>query len=447
MARLFGTDGVRGVANQELTPELAFVLGRAGAMVLSNGSSRPRFLIGRDTRISGQMLEAALVSGVTSAGADALLVGVVPTPAVAFLTKALQCDAGVMISASHNPVEDNGIKFFAADGFKLPDQVEDEIEALVYQPPNGARPIGAEVGRVIQRPDGLQKYISELCSRVPVKLDGMHIALDCANGAASECAPEILRRLGARVTVIHNDPDGTNINVECGSTHIESVQALVKAVGADIGIAHDGDADRIIAIDHRGEVVDGDHILAICGLRLLKQGKLPHNKIAATVYSNGGLVQAFREAGGDVVITAAGDRYVLEAMLKEGLVLGGEQSGHIIFLSDSTTGDGILSALKLLEVMVDTGQPLEELARVMPVFPQALVNVPVRSKDHWNSQPEIAAAVEEAEKQLAPYGRLFVRPSGTEPVIRIMGEHPDRDLVETAVRRVADQIHASLGVE
>lgn len=447
MARLFGTDGVRGIANQELTPELAFALGRAGAVVLANGSSRPRVLIGRDTRISGQMLEAALVAGVTSAGADAVLVGVVPTPAVAFLTKALKCDAGAMISASHNPVEDNGIKFFASDGFKLPDQVEDEIEALVHQPPNGPRPIGAEVGRVIERSDALQMYINELCSRVPVNLDGLHIALDCANGAASVCAPEILRRLGARVTVIHNDPDGTNINVECGSTHLESVQTLVKAVGADLGIAHDGDADRIIAIDHRGEVVDGDHILAICGLRLLKQGRLPHNRIAATVYSNGGLVQVFREAGGDVVITAAGDRYVLEAMLKEGLVLGGEQSGHIIFLGDSTTGDGILSALKLLEVMVESGQTLEELARVMPVYPQSLVNVPVRDKNGWNSQPEIAAAVEEAEHQLAPYGRLFVRPSGTEPVIRVMGEHPDRELVEVAVRHVADRISAYLGAE
>lgn len=451
MTRMFGTDGVRGVANQELTPELAFALGRAGALVLGNlgGNTKvkPKVLIGRDTRISGEMLEAAMVAGVTSAGADAVLVGVVPTPAVAYLTQTLQCDAGVMISASHNPVEDNGIKFFAANGFKLPDEVEDEIEALVVNPPNGDRPVGKDVGRVIQRSDGLDKYITALCSKVPISLGGLHIALDCANGAASVCAPEILRRLGARVTVIHNDPDGTNINVECGSTHPESVQALVKAVGADIGIAHDGDADRIIAVDHQGNLVDGDKILSICGLNLLRAGKLTHNKIAATVYSNGGLVKVFRDMGGDVVITPAGDRYVLEAMLAEGLVLGGEQSGHIIFLEDSTTGDGILSALKLLQVMTETGQSLAELAAVMPVFPQSLVNVRVRTKDGWNTEPEIAVTVEEAEHRLSPDGRLFIRPSGTEPVIRVMGEHPDPDLLEATVQLVAQRIQSCLGVE
>lgn len=451
MKRMFGTDGVRGVANAELTPELAFALGRAGALVLSQGCSdsacKPRVLIGRDTRISGEMLEAAMVAGVTSAGADAVLVGVVPTPAVAFLTQALNCQAGVVISASHNPVEDNGIKFFASNGFKLPDEVEDEIETLVHNPPNGARPTGADVGRVIHCTDGLRRYMDHLCQVVPVDLKGLHIALDCANGAASVCAPEVLRRLGARVTVVHNDPDGVNINVECGSTHPESVQALVKTVGADLGIAHDGDADRVIAVDHTGEIVDGDKILAICGLHLLKQGRLPHGKIAATVYSNGGLIKAFRAFGGDVVITPAGDRYVLEAMLKEGLALGGEQSGHIIFLSDSTTGDGILSALKLLQVMVETGRPLAELAEVMPVFPQTLVNVRVRSKTGWESEPEIASTVEEAKQRLAPEGRLFIRPSGTEPVIRVMGEHPNAELVMWAVRRVADCIQALLGMD
>ena len=375
MQRLFGTDGLRGVANQELTPELAFALGRAGALVLShrgNGKQRQRarVLVGRDTRISGEMLEAAMVAGITSAGADAVLVGVVPTPAVAFLVQVLDCDAGAVISASHNPVEDNGIKFFAADGFKPPDEVEDEIAALVYNPPNGARPIGAQVGRVISCSNGLERYIRRLCDIVPVDLTGIHVALDCANGAASVCAPEILRRLGARLTVIHNDPDGININVECGSTHPESLQALVQAAGADLGIAHDGDADRVIAVDHTGRIVDGDKILAICGLQLLKAGELPQRKIAATLYSNGGLVKAFRDAGGDVVTTPPGDRCVLEAMLEHGLVLGGEQSGHIIFLRDSTTGDGILSALKLLDVMVQTGQPLAELAEVMPVFPK-----------------------------------------------------------------------------
>lgn len=452
MARMFGTDGVRGVANRELTPELAFALGRVGALVLSQKSgtgvhTRPRVLIGRDTRVSGEMLEAAMVAGVTSAGADALLVGVVPTPAVAFLTRALNCDAGVVISASHNPVEDNGIKFFAANGFKLPDEVEDEIEALVHNPPTDGRPIGAAVGRVIHGEGERQRYIDHLCALVPVDLSGLHIALDCANGAASVCAPDILRRLGARVTAFYNQPDGTNINVNCGSTHPASLQALVREVGADLGIAHDGDADRVIAVDHFGAIVDGDKIMAICGLDLLHRGRLPHGKIAATAYSNGGLIKAFRDAGGDVVITPAGDRYVLEAMLREGLALGGEQSGHIVFLQDSTTGDGILSALKLLEVMVRTGQPLAELARVMPVFPQALVNVRVRSKDGWDSVPEIAAAVEDAVHRLGAEGRLFIRPSGTEPVIRIMGEHPDADVVHSAVSRVAASIQACLGME
>ncbi|HHT72358.1 MAG TPA: phosphoglucosamine mutase [Firmicutes bacterium] len=451
MKRMFGTDGVRGVANEELTPEIAFALGRAGALVLSRGrsseSGKAKVLIGRDTRISGEMLEAALVAGVTSAGADAVLVGVMPTPAVAFLTQELKCDAGVVISASHNPVEDNGIKFFAANGFKLPDELEDEIEALVHNPPNGPRPIGAEVGRVIRCEDGLRRYIAYLCQAVPVDLKGIHVALDCANGAASACAPEVLRRLGARVTVIHNDPDGTNINLECGSTHPESVQALVQAVGADLGIAHDGDADRVIAVDHTGALVDGDRILSICGLDLLSRGELAQGKIAATAYSNGGLIKAFRDAGGDVVITQAGDRYVLEAMLKEGLVLGGEQSGHIIFLRDSTTGDGILSALKLLEVMARTGKPLAELAKVMPVFPQALVNVRVRDKNGWDSTPEIAATVEEAKQALAPEGRIFIRPSGTEPVIRIMGEHPNGELVNSTVQKVAECIQICLGMD
>lgn len=443
MGRLFGTDGVRGVANQDLTPELAFKLGRAGAHVLTDGHSKPRILIGKDTRVSGDMLEAALSAGITSVGADVLLLGVVPTPAVAFLTKFLQVDAGVMISASHNPVEDNGIKFFNKTGFKLTDTTEDAIEALLET--ELPRAIGKDVGIIQQDFSAISNYKRHLVSGFSHDLSGVHIALDCANGAAYELAPEILQELGAKVTVINNHPTGTNINVDCGSTHPEVVASLVKQTGADIGITHDGDADRVLAVDENGNLVDGDQILTICGLEMLAKGELNNKSIAATVYSNGGLREAFSRAGADVILTAAGDRYVLEAMCQNNLTLGGEQSGHIIFLEHNTTGDGILTALQLLNVMVSTQKPLSELAQQMPVYPQLLENVRVVSKEGWDDNDTIKKAIDDAKKLLAPHGRIFVRASGTEPVIRVMGEHPEKSLVEKGVNLVCQAIVAEQG--
>lgn len=385
-----------------------------------------------------------MVAGVTSVGADAILLGVLPTPAVAYLTKRYSADAGVMISASHNPVEDNGIKFFSGSGFKLSDQLEDEIEGYIATD-TLPRPIGEHLGRVFHEPAGIDHYIEFLTATIGVDLSGLHVALDCAHGAASEVAPEVLRRLGAKVTVAYNEPDGVNINVMCGSTHPSVIQKLVTDCGADVGISHDGDADRVMAVDHLGNLVDGDHILAICGLDLLNKGRLPHGRIAATIYSNGGLSQVFQEAGGGVVLTSAGDRYVLEAMVEQGLVLGGEQSGHIIFLEHNSTGDGVLTALKLLEVMVSQGVPLAELAQKMPVFPQILVNVKVATKEGWDENTKIREAIAQAESKLGAQGRIFVRSSGTEPVIRVMGEHPDRKVVEEVVRSVADTVWSEQG--
>ncbi|MDI9419264.1 MAG: phosphoglucosamine mutase [Firmicutes bacterium] len=436
MARLFGTDGVRGVANRELTPELALQLGRAGAVVLAEKSGRPKILIGKDTRISGDMLEAALIAGTTSTGADVYLLGVVPTPAVAYLTKLLKADAGIMISASHNPVDDNGIKFFADSGFKLSDATEDRIEELIDSEID-LRPVGADLGRVYRQENALDLYIHFLLSTVALNLSGLHIAVDCANGAASQAAPAVLRKLGARVSVINNEPNGININVDCGSTHIEVLQEYVKQVKADFGFSYDGDADRVLAVDEQGNVINGDQILAICGLHLLAQGRLSQNRIAATVYSNGGLAQAMEQAGGEVVTTAAGDRYVLEAMLEQGLVLGGEQSGHVIFLEHGTTGDGILTTLQLLSVVAQSGRKLSELAQVMPIYPQVLENVRVASKEGWEQNPQIRRAIDGVKAKLGTQGRIFVRASGTEPVIRVMGEHPDEALLTEAVSEVA----------
>ncbi|HHX02465.1 MAG TPA: phosphoglucosamine mutase [Firmicutes bacterium] len=445
MARLFGTDGVRGVANKELTPELALQLGRAGAVVLAEKARRrPKVLIGKDTRISGDMLEAALIAGTTSTGADVYLLGVVPTPAVAYLTKLLKADAGIMISASHNPVEDNGIKFFADTGFKLSDQTEDQIEELINTGVD-LRPVGAELGRVYRQGNALELYVDFLLSTVDFGLQGFHIAVDCANGAASQAAPAVLTKLGARVSVINHQPNGTNINVNCGSTHIEVLQEYVNQVKADFGFSYDGDADRVLAVDEQGSVVDGDQILAVCGLHLLAQGRLPEKAIAATVYSNGGLAQAMEQAGGHVVTTAAGDRYVLEAMLEHGLALGGEQSGHVIFLEHGTTGDGILTTLQLLSVVQQSGKKLSELAQVMPIYPQMLENVRVTTKDGWDRNLRICQAIEGAKAKLGINGRIFVRASGTEPVIRVMGEHPDPDLLAEAVAGVVAVIKAEQG--
>lgn len=427
MAKLFGTDGIRGVANLELTPELALRTGRATALVLGRERKGP-VLIGRDPRISGQMLEGALVAGVTSAGLDVILVGVVPTPAVAFLTKTLRCSAGIMISASHNPLQDNGIKVFGADGYKLSEQVEDEIEALIPGD-SSSRPTASGVGQVTSRLDAVLLYLEELKRQVPLDLEGLTLALDCANGATSTYAARLFGDLGAKVYAFHDQPSGLNINQHCGSTYPKEIQSLVKEVQADLGFAFDGDGDRILAVDEAGNLIDGDQILAIIGLHLLRTERLPARKVVATAYSNGGLRQAFMNCGGDVLYAAPGDRFVLETMLKTGCILGGEQSGHILFLENSTTGDGLLTALKLLETRQIQQAQLAVMAEAMTVFPQRLVNVPVHHKEGWQENLLIKEAIWQAEERLAPHGRLFVRASGTEPLIRVLGEHPDAEIL------------------
>lgn len=444
MAKLFGTDGIRGVANQELTAELALAVGRASALVLGEGEQGRSLLIGRDPRLSGQMLEGALVAGITSAGLDVILVDVVPTPAVAFLTKALGCAGGVMISASHNPLEDNGIKIFGFDGYKLTDAQEGQIEALIPGD-DYPRPIAGGLGRVYHKSEAGQLYIQELKNQVPLDLSGLHVALDCANGATSTYASQLFRGLGAKVSAFFDQPNGININHFCGSTVPEKIQSLTKEVGADVGFAFDGDGDRVLAVDEQGNLVDGDHILAIVGLHLLRNGQLPAKKVIATAYSNGGLRQAFLASGGDVQYAPVGDRFVLETMLQEGCVLGGEQSGHILFLENSTTGDGMLTALKLLEMRQIQKKQLAELARSMAVFPQCLVNVPVRDKRGWQDNPRIQEAIKEAQVLLGPLGRLFVRASGTEPLLRVLGEHPEEQVLEEAVQLVVQAITTEQG--
>lgn len=444
MAKLFGTDGIRGVANKELTGELALQVGRASALVLGDSSPGKPLLIGRDPRLSGHMLEGALIAGITSAGLDVILVDVVPTPAVAFLTRTLGCAAGIMISASHNPLEDNGIKVFGSDGYKISDDQEEQIEKLIPSD-NYPRPIGGGLGKVHHRPEAGQLYVDELRKQVPLDLAGLHIVLDCANGATSDYAPRLFRSLGAKVSTFFDQPNGTNINHFCGSTFPEKIQNLTKEVGADLGFAFDGDGDRILAVDERGNFVDGDHILAIMGLHLLRNGQLPANKVIATAYSNGGLKQAFLASGGDVQYAPVGDRFVLETMLQEGCILGGEQSGHILFLENSTTGDGMLTALKLLQMRQIQGKPLAELAQSMVVFPQRLVNVPVRDKRNWQENPHIQKVIKDAQEQLAPLGRLFVRASGTEPLLRVMGEHPEEEILKATVQLVVQTITAEIG--
>ncbi|MCG0278314.1 MAG: phosphoglucosamine mutase, partial [Thermanaeromonas sp.] len=397
MGKLFGTDGVRGVANRELTPELAFKLGRAGAAVLAKGRTRVRVVVGRDTRISGDMLEAALVAGICSVGGDVLKVGIMPTPAVAWLTKSLGADAGVVISASHNPVADNGIKFFSSEGFKLPDPVEEEIEREVFKDKDELpRPTGGDLGRALEVLEGSSRYISYVCSTAKNDLSGLKVVLDVANGAAYRVAPEALRRLGADIIVLNNAPDGTNINVGCGSTCPEALAKAVKEFRADVGLAFDGDADRVIAVDEEGRVVDGDAIMVILALHRKQQGGLPGGKVVVTVMSNYGLHQVLTAAGIKVYQTKVGDRYVLEEMLRTGAVLGGEQSGHIILLEYNSTGDGLITGVQLLQVIKETGKSLKELAAVMPRLPQLLVNVPVRDKDKAMSDPALLAEVEKA---------------------------------------------------
>lgn len=444
MARLFGTDGVRGVANEELTPLLAMQLGQAGATVLTKENEhRPTIMVGCDTRISGDMLANAMMAGICSVGANAVYVGVIPTPAVAYLTQKYKVEAGVVISASHNPVEFNGIKFFDGNGYKLPDSLEDEIEALIKNGMPGVEfPTGSRVGKIKYRTDAREEYINHAIQAVPVDLSGMKIVVDCAEGASFYTSVEALRELGANVVPIHNMPDGTNINSNCGSTHMGELQARVVYEKADVGLAFDGDADRLLAVDENGVMVDGDQIMAIVGTHMKAQGKLKKDTIVATVMSNLGFFKMGEREQLHIEQTKVGDRYVLERMREIGASLGGEQSGHIIFLDENTTGDGLLSALHLLEVMVDTKKPLSELAQVMTVMPQALVNakVPNHRKERYMEYPEIAGAIAELDRKFAGEGRVLIRPSGTEPKVRVMIEGKDQHMIEEEARKLADLI-------
>lgn len=442
MARLFGTDGVRGLANKTLTAPLAMKLGAAAATVLTSGANpgkrRPTAIIGRDPRVSGEMLAAAMAAGMASKGVDVLRVGVLPTPAVAYLTDDYGADMGVMISASHNPMPDNGIKFFAAGGTKLDDTVEKEIEhALLHLEDDG--PTGTGVGRVIEEaPDGLDRYLFHLAKAVPSKIDGIRVVVDCANGAASEAAPLAYAAAGAEVVAIHNSPNSYNINDGCGSTHIDVLQKAVLEHGADLGLAHDGDADRCLAVDSEGNVIDGDQIMAVLAVAMKEQGLLHHNTLVATVMSNLGLKLAMQDNGIELRTTKVGDRYVLADLNAGGYSLGGEQSGHLVIPDFATTGDGTLTGLYLMSRMANTGKSLAELASVMTVLPQTLINVPVSDKAAIADAAEVKDAIAAAEEQLGDTGRVLLRPSGTEELFRVMVEAPD---AETA-RRIAGELAA-----
>ncbi|MCX6422816.1 MAG: phosphoglucosamine mutase [Actinobacteria bacterium] len=447
MARLFGTDGVRGLANRELTADLAMGLGSAAVRVLTasgNRSGRPLAVVGRDPRASGEFLEAALVAGLASAGADVAIVGVEPTPAVAFLTAHLGADLGVMISASHNAMPDNGIKFFSRGGHKLADDLEDQIESVLAQ--TWDRPVGASVGRVRTESEASATYLEHLLSTVSTSLSGIRVVVDCANGAASRVAPEALRRAGAEVIAIHASPDGLNINDGCGSTHMSDLIAAVRDNKADVGIAHDGDADRCLAVDAHGVVVDGDQILAILSLSMRERGVLASDTVVATVMSNLGFHIAMREAGISVEQAGVGDRYVLEAMRAGSYSLGGEQSGHVIMSDHATTGDGVLTALHVLERMSVTGSSLEELAGVMTRLPQVLINVSGVDKTKMTSSPELAEAVALAEAELGSSGRVLLRPSGTEPLVRVMVEAVSADQAQQVAERLAASVRALLSL-
>ena len=424
MARLFGTDGVRGLANRDVTAELALDLAVAAAHVLGDAGAfeghRPKAVVGRDPRASGEFLEAAVVAGLASAGVDVVRVGVAPTPAIAFLTAHTHADLGVMLSASHNAMPDNGIKFFAKGGTKLDDAIEDAIEARLNEP--WERPIGAAVGRVIEGTDLVEHYIDHLVSTLPHRLEGLRVVVDCANGAASYAAPEAYRRAGADVTEIHSGPDGININDNCGSTHLGDLQRAVVADMADLGIAHDGDADRCLAVDADGNIIDGDQIMAVIALAMRDRGELRADTVVATVMSNLGFKLALRDAGITMVETAVGDRYVLEAMREHNYALGGEQSGHVIMLDHATTGDGTLTALHLMSRVAETGRSLADLAGVVTRLPQVLVNVKNVDKGRVQQCAPLQAAVKAAEAALGDSGRVLLRPSGTEPLVRVMVE-------------------------
>lgn len=444
MSRMFGTDGVRGVAGMELTIDLAMKLGQAGAYVLTKEQAhQPTIIVGCDTRISGGMLANALMAGICSVGANAIYVGIIPTPAIAYLTKKHKVDAGVVISASHNPMEFNGIKFFNGEGYKLSDQLEDEIESLIAKDMKDVpMPAGSGVGKIEYRFDIREEYISFVKKQVPLDLSELKIVVDCAEGAAYYTSVKTLKELGANLVAIHTQPDGTNINSNCGSTHMEELRARVVYEHADIGIAFDGDADRMLAVDELGNVVDGDQIMAIIGNHMKRQGKLKKNTIVVTVMSNLGFTLMGEREGIHIEKTKVGDRYVLEHMKENGYNLGGEQSGHIIFLDSNTTGDGLLSALYLLGVMVDTKKKLSDLAGIMEVLPQALVNakVPNHKKEQYMDYAEIAEAVKTLETKFNGEGRVLIRPSGTEPMVRVMIEGKDQKAIEEEAKKLAELI-------
>ena len=453
MARLFGTDGVRGLANRELTADLTLALGQSAAFVLTRGAHaearkaegrRPTAIIARDPRISGHFLSAALEAGLASSGIDVLDAGTLPTPAAAFLVADMKADFGVMISASHNPAPDNGIKFFAYGGTKLPDEVEDRIEEHLGI--EKLLPIGGDVGRIRRFADAEDRYVVHLLGTLPNRLDGIHVVIDCANGAASAISPEVFTDAGARVTVIGNEPDGLNINDGVGSTHLDVLAKAVVEHGADVGIAHDGDADRCLAVDAQGNVVDGDQIMAILAISMKERGHLTNDTLVATVMSNLGLHKAMQQHGITVVQAAVGDRYVLEQLGAGGHALGGEQSGHVIMTEYATTGDGILTGLHLVAEMARTGKSIAELAAVMTVFPQILVNV--RGVDHHSLKGNavIEAAVADAEAELGDTGRVLLRPSGTEPMVRVMVEAADQDTADRLAHSIADVVKAELAL-
>jgi len=449
MRKLFGTDGIRGVANQDpMTSEMALRIGRAAAHVFRDSSRRHRIVIGKDTRLSGYMIESALTSGLCSMGIDVLLVGPVPTPGIAFLTRSLRADAGVVISASHNSYEDNGIKFFGRDGFKLADEVENKIEELIFSGAiDAVRPTAAEIGKATRVDDAIGRYNEFVKSSIPRGLDlsGMRVVMDSANGAAYKIGPHILSELGAEVISLYDQPNGTNINQGCGSLHPQVICRAVVANKARVGIAFDGDADRIILCDERGIVVDGDATMAVCALQMMNEGRLKQNTLVATVMSNLGLELAMQKAGGKLIRAAVGDRSVMEKMIEGGYNLGGEQSGHIIFLDNNTTGDGIISALQVLAIMKQTGKPLSELAACMKTYPQVLVNVKVKERRDLASIPEIAKRMAEIEKMLDNTGRILVRYSGTESKVRVMIEGENQKEIKALADDLAGIIKQKLG--
>jgi phosphoglucosamine mutase len=444
MGNLFGTDGIRGVANQyPMTTEVAANVGRAIAYLSKKEGHQPRILIGRDTRLSGDMFESAIVSGICSMGVNAISVGVIPTPGIAFLTQDMRADAGIVISASHNPSQDNGIKIFKGDGFKLSDENENKIEELIFADNlHKLQPSPKEFGKLSRLDDATGRYVDFLKSTFPRKLnpEGMKIILDCSNGATYRVAPEVFAELGVEVTTMFNQPDGKNINLNCGSQHTEALAAEVLRQKADAGFAFDGDGDRVIAVDDKGNILTGDRMLAICSIILKKEGQLKNNLVVRTVMSNLGLTVAFQTLGIDSVFAPVGDRFVLEEMLARGAIIGGEDSGHLIFLQHHTTGDGLITALQVLAAMKKEGQPLSKLARVMDVFPQMLINIDVQRKPEIETIPEIMAAIKKTEDALGDKGRVLVRYSGTQNMCRVMVEGPTKTETETHCRQIADVV-------